>query len=164
MDQRGITRINPSDLVENSPSDSRLTQSDHRLRTRSSAVASNHCSLLAPPTGSIVDNVEDINYLTGLIPSGDGMRVVATTTKQGGLGRPGWNSIKVGVRSQHVDRSLTVTNSDDREARIWPDFRRLPVAVAQAAATARNKDLSLARYLQRLVPRRELVIRPIPGR
>ena len=40
----------------------------------------------------------------------------------------------------------------------------LPVAVAQAAATARNKDLSLARYLQRLDSRgEELVIRPIPG-
>ena len=116
----------------------------------------------------VFDNVEDINHLTGLIPSGDGVRVIATTTNKVGWEDQGWNSIKVGVfdRNTSIEYLLTVTNSDDREAEdaLAKRLGDLPVAVAQAAATARNKDLSLARYLQRLDSRgEELVIRPIPG-
>ena len=96
------------------------------------------------------------------------MRVVATTTNKVGWEDQGWNSIKVGVfdRNTSIEYLLTVTNSDDREAAdtLAEHLGDLPVAVAQAAATARNKDLSLARYLQRLDSRgEELVIRPIPG-
>ena len=115
----------------------------------------------------VFDNVEDIDHLTGLIPSGDGVRMVATTTNKVGW-EDKWNSIKVGVfdRNTSIEYLLTVTNSDDREAAdaLAKRLGDLPVAVAQAAATARNKDLSLARYLQRLDSRgEELVIRPIPG-
>ena len=129
----------------------------------------NHLQSVGPADRLIVfDNVEDINYLTGLIPSGDGMRVVATTTNKVGWEDQGWNSIKVGVfdRNTSIEYLLTVTNSDDREAAdtLAEHLGDLPVAVAQAAATARNKDLSLARYLQRLDSRgEELVIRPIHG-
>ena len=116
----------------------------------------------------IFDNVEDINHLTGLIPSGDGVRVVATTTNKVGWEDQGWNSIKVGVfdRNTSIDYLLTVTNSDDRDAAdaLAERLGDLPLAIAQAAATARHKDLSLARYLKRLKARgEELVIRPIPG-
>ena len=116
----------------------------------------------------IFDNVEDINYLTGLIPSGDGVRVVATTTNKVGWEDQGWNSIEVGVfdRSESINYLLTVTKSDDRDAAnaLAERLGDLPLAIAQAAATARNKDLSLARYLQQLDSRcEELVIRPIPG-
>ena len=116
----------------------------------------------------IFDNVEDINHLTGLIPSGDGVRVVATTTNKVGWEDQGWNSIKVGVfdRNTSIDYLLTVTNSDDRDAAdaLAERLGDLPLAIAQAAATARHKDLSLARYLKRLKSRgEELVIRPIPG-
>ena len=116
----------------------------------------------------IFDNVEDINHLTGLIPSGDGVRVVATTTNKVGWEDQGWNSIKVGVfdRSESINYLLTVTKSDDRDAAnaLAERLGDLPLAIAQAAATARNKDLSLARYLQQLDSRcEELVIRPIPG-
>ena len=116
----------------------------------------------------VFDNVEDINHLTGLIPSGDGMRVVATTTNKVGWEDQGWNSIKVGVfdRSESINYLLTVTNSDDRDAAnaLAERLGDLPLAIAQAAATARHKDLSLARYLKRLKSRGEkLVIHPIPG-
>ena len=124
----------------------------------------------AAPTDRLIvfDNVEDINHLTGLIPSGDGVRVVATTTNKAGWEYQGWSSIKVGVfdRNTSIKYLLTVTNSGDREAAdaLAERLDDLPLAVAQAAATARNKDLSLARYLQRLNSRgEELVIRPIPG-
>ena len=116
----------------------------------------------------VFDNVEDINHLTGLIPSGEGVRVVATTTNKVGWEDQGWNSIEVGVfdRSESIEYLLTVTNSDDNDAAdaLAERLGDLPLAIAQAAATARHKDLSLARYLKRLKSRgEELVIRPIPG-
>ena len=129
----------------------------------------NHLQSVGPADRLIVfDNVEDINHLTRLIPSGDGVRVVATTTNKVGWEDQGWNSIKVGMfdRSDSINYLLKVTNSDDHEAAdtLAERLGDLPVAVAQAAATARNKDLSLARYLQRLDSRgEELVIRPIHG-
>ena len=128
-----------------------------------------HLKSAAPADRLIVfDNVEDINHLTGLIPSGDGVRVVATTTNKVGWEDQGWNSIKVGVfdRNTSIEYLLTVTNSDDRDAAdaLAERLGDLPLAIAQAAATARHKDLSLARYLKRLKSRgEELVIRPIPG-
>ena len=128
-----------------------------------------HLKSAAPTDRLIVfDNVEDINHLTGLIPSGDGVRVVATTTNKVGWEDQGWNSIKLGVfdRSESINYLLTVTNSDDRDAAdaLAERLGDLPLAIAQAAATARHKDLSLARYLKRLKSRgEELVIRPIPG-
>ena len=116
----------------------------------------------------VFDNVEDINHLTGLIPSGDGVRVVATTTNKVGWEDQGWNSIKVGVfdRSESINYLLTVTNSDDRDAAdaLAERLGDLPLAIAQAAATARNGDLSFVQYLDRLDSyRSERVIRPVPG-
>ena len=128
-----------------------------------------HLKSAAPTDRLIVfDNVEDINHLTGLIPSGDGVRVVATTTNKVGWEDQGWNSIKVGVfdRSESINYLLRVTKSDDHDTAdaLAERLGDLPLAIAQAAATARHKDLSLARYLKRLKSRgEELVIRPIPG-
>ena len=128
-----------------------------------------HLKSAAPTDRLIVfDNVEDINHLTGLIPSGDGVRVVITTTNKVGWEDQGWNSIKVGVfdRSESINYLLTVTRSDDHDVAVALAERLgdLPLAIAQAAATARHNDLSLARYLKRLKSRgEELVIRPIPG-
>ena len=128
-----------------------------------------HLKSAAPTDRLIVfDNVEDINHLTGLIPSGDGVRVVITTTNKVGWEDQGWNSIKVGVfdRSESINYLLTVTRSDDHDVAdaLAERLGDLPLAIAQAAATARHNDLSLARYLKRLKSRGEkLVIRPIPG-
>ena len=129
----------------------------------------NHLQSVDPADRLVVfDNVVDISHLTGLVPRGDGLRVIATTTNKVGWEDQGWNSIKVGVfdRNTSIEYLLTVTNSDDRDAAdaLAERLGDLPLAVAQAAATARNKDLSLARYLKRLDSRgEELVIRPIPG-
>ena len=116
----------------------------------------------------VFDNVEDINHLTGLIPSGDGVRVIATTTNDTGWEHQDWTIIKVGVfdRSKSINYLLAVTKSVDHDAAdaLAERLGDLPLAIAQAAATARHKDLSLARYLNRLKSRgEELVIRPIPG-
>ena len=116
----------------------------------------------------VFDNVEDINDLRGFIPTGDGLRVVATTTNNTGWEHQDWNRIKVGEfdRRESIDYLLTVTNSDDREAAdaLADRLGDLPLALAQAAASARNGNLSLVRYLDRLDSYgSERVIRPVPG-
>ena len=116
----------------------------------------------------VFDNVEDIDHLTGLIPSGDGVRVVATTTNKVGWEDQGWNSIKVGVfdRSESINYLLTVTKSDDYDTAdvLAKRLGDLPLAIAQAAATARYKNLSLSQYLNQLdTYRSERAIRPGRG-
>ena len=102
----------------------------------------------------VFDNVEDIDHLTGLIPSGDGVRVVATTTNKVGWEDQGWNSIKVGVfdRSESINYLLTVTKSDDYDTAdvLAERLGDLPLAIAQAAAFAQRRKLDLAQYLDRL--------------
>ena len=116
----------------------------------------------------IFDNVENIDDLRGLVPRGNGLRVVATTTNNTGWEHQGWDTIKVGVfhRDESINYLLTATESTDRDAADTLAHRLgdLPLALAQAAATARNGNLSLARYLDRLdCYRSKGVIRPVPG-
>lgn len=124
----------------------------------------------APPAERLIvfDNVEDINDLRGLVPTGDGLRVVVTTTNDKGWNYHGWDAIRIGVfdREKSIDYLLTVAESADRAAADTLAHRLgdLPLALAQAAATARNGDLSLARYLNRLDSYgSERVIHPVPG-
>ena len=116
----------------------------------------------------VFDNVENIDDLRGLLPSGKGLRIVATTTNNAGWEHHDWKTIKVGVfdRSESIDYLLTVTRCDDHDAAdaLAQRLGDLPLALAQAAATARHKDLSLARYLKRLESRRqEPTIRAVAG-
>ena len=116
----------------------------------------------------IFDNVEDINDLRGLVPTGDGLRVVATTTNNTGWDSQGWGTITVGVfdREKSINYLLNTTSSTDHKAADTLAHRLgdLPLALAQAATTARNGDLSLARYLDRLDSYgSERTIRPVPG-
>ena len=128
-----------------------------------------HLKSAAPADRLIVfDNVEDINDLRSLVPSGDGLRVVATTTNNVGWKDQAWRAIRVGMfdRSESIDYLLRVTKSDDRDAAdtLAERLGDLPLAIAQAGATARLQDLSLARYLKRLESRRqEPNIRAVPG-
>ena len=116
----------------------------------------------------IFDNVEDINHLRGLIPSGDGVRVVATTTNDTGWEHQDWTTIKVGMfdRCDSINYLLKVTASNDQNAAdtLAKRLGDLPLAIAQAAATARDENRSLARYLKRLESRRQKPnIRAVPG-
>ena len=112
----------------------------------------------------VFDNVENIADLRGLLPSGKGLRVVATTTNNTGWGHQGWDTIKVGVfgRDESINYLLTVTKSDDHDAAdtLARRLGDLPLALAQAAATALNEDWTLTQYLRRLETHRsEQVIR-----
>ena len=116
----------------------------------------------------VFDNVEDIKDHRGFIPTGDGLRVVATTTNDTGWEHQGWTTIKVGVfdHDESINYLLTVTKSDDHDTAdvLAERLGDLPLAIAQAAATARNSDRSLTRYLERLdAYGSERVIHPVPG-
>ena len=116
----------------------------------------------------IFDNVEDIDHLRGLVPAGEGLHIVATTTNNTGWIDQGWETIKVGLfdREKSIDYLVAVTNSTEREKAdaLAARLGDLPLAIAQAAATARNGNLPLARYLERLDSYgSEGTIRPVPG-
>ena len=116
----------------------------------------------------VLDNVENIDDLRGLVPRGNGLRVVATTTNNTGWEHQGWDTIKVRVfdRDKSIDYLLTATESTDRDAAVTLAHRLgdLPLALAQAAATALNEDWTLTQYLRCLEKHRsEQVIRSIPG-
>ena len=116
----------------------------------------------------VLDNVENIDDLRGLVPRGNGLRVVATTTNNTGWEHQGWDTIKVRVfdRDKSIDYLLTATEATDRDAADTLAHRLgdLPLALAQAAATALNEDWTLTQYLRCLEKHRsEQVIRSIPG-
>ena len=124
----------------------------------------------APPADRLIifDNVENIDDLRGLIPTGDGLRVVVTTTNDKGWNYQGWDAIRIGGfdREKSIDYLLTVTESADRATAdtLADRLGDLPLALAQAAATAHNGGLSLSHYLHRLDSYgSERVIHPVPG-
>ena len=102
----------------------------------------------------VFDNVEDINDLIGLVPRGDGLRVVATTTNEYGWKNQSWDPIKIGVfsREDSIKCLLRITDSEDREAAgaVAQKLGDLPLAIVQAGATACEEDWTLKKYLVRL--------------
>ena len=116
----------------------------------------------------VFDNVEDIDHLPIPMPKVDGLRVVATTTNNTGWEYQDWKIIKVGVFDREDSKKylFEVTKSDDRDTAdaLAERLGDLPLALAQAAATALNEDWTLTQYLRRLEKHRsEQVIRSIPG-
>ena len=116
----------------------------------------------------VFDNVEDINHLTKLVPRGDGLRVVVTTTNDCGWKNQSWESIKVGVfsREDSIKCLLRITDSKDLEAAgaVAQKLGDLPLAIAQAGATACAEDWTLKKYLVRLKRYSiSIVIKPVQG-
>ena len=116
----------------------------------------------------IFDNVEDINHLIGLVPSGDGLRVVATTTNEYGWKNQSWKPIKIGVfsREDSIECLLRITDSKDRKAAdaIAQKLGDLPLAIVQAGATACEEYWTLKQYISRLEHYSSgRVIKRVPG-
>ena len=116
----------------------------------------------------VFDNVEDINDLTGLVPRGDGLRVVATTTNEYGWKNQSWDLIKIGVfsREDSIKCLLRITDSKDFEAAdaVAQKLGDLPLAIVQAGATACEEDWTLKKYLVRLKRYSiSIVIKPVRG-
>ena len=116
----------------------------------------------------VFDNVKDIDDLIKLVPRGDGLRVVVTTTNDCGWKNQSWESIKVGVfsREDSIKCLLRITDSEDLEAAdaVAQKLGDLPLAIAQAGATACAEDWTLKKYLVRLKRYSiSIVIKPVRG-
>ena len=102
----------------------------------------------------VFDDVENPDDLKSLIPRGAGLRVLVTTTRLADWEHEGWAHVPVGVfeREQSIGVLLDCTGRADREAAdaIAEILGDLPVAVVQAAATARRDRYTLADYLDML--------------
>ena len=116
----------------------------------------------------VFDNVEDFDDLTGVVPCGVGLRVVATSRSGRGWRAQGWKTVAVGVfpREESVAYLLDAAGSRDEEAAdaVARRLGDLPLAVAQAAATASEQEWTLKRYLERLEKySSKQTIHPVPG-
>ena len=102
----------------------------------------------------VFDNVENLDDLRDLIPEGSGVRVIITTTRHLDWISFGWLPITVGVfdRAQSIALLCQRTGDAHRDAadQIAEALGDLPVAVAQAAATAKWGGYTLSEYLDRL--------------
>ena len=102
----------------------------------------------------VFDNVENLDDLRDLTPEGSGVRVIATTTRHLDWDSLGWLPLTVGIfeREQSITLLCERTGDAHRDAanQIAEALGDLPVAVAQAAATAKSGQYSLSNYLERL--------------
>ena len=102
----------------------------------------------------VFDNVENLDDLKTLIPEGSGVRVIITTTRHLDWDGLGWIPLKVGVfdREQSIVLLCERTGDAHRDAadQIAEALGDLPVAVTQAAATAKWGGYTLSDYLDRL--------------
>ena len=107
----------------------------------------------------VFDDVENPDDLVGLVPRGEGVRVLVTTTRLVDWEGASWAHVPVGVfeRGQSIGVLLDRTDQTGREAAdaetadaVAGALGDLPVAVVQAAATARRDRYTLAAYLDML--------------
>ncbi|WP_314875836.1 tetratricopeptide repeat protein, partial [Actinomyces oris] len=102
----------------------------------------------------VFDNVENPDDLRDLIPEGAGVRALITTTRHLDWDSLGWHPITVGVFERDQSITLLCERSGDthRETadQIADALGDLPVAVTQAAATAKWGHYSLSEYFKRL--------------
>ena len=102
----------------------------------------------------VFDNVENPDDLRDLIPEGAGVRTLITTPRHLDWDGPGCLRLTVGAfeREQSISLLCEHTGNTHREAadRIADALGDLPVAVAQAAATAKGGGYALSGYLDRL--------------
>ena len=102
----------------------------------------------------VFDNVENLDDLRDLTPEGDGVRALITTTSHLDWNSLGWSPLAVGVfeREQSIALLCQRTGDAHRDAadQIAEALGDLPVAVTQAAATAKWGHYSLSEYFIRL--------------
>ena len=102
----------------------------------------------------VFDNVENSDDLRDLIPEGSGVRVVITTTRHLDWDSLGWHPITVGVFERDQSITLLCERSGDTHHdaadQIAEALGDLPVAITQAAATAKWGGYTLSDYLNRL--------------
>ena len=124
-------------------------------------IAQRCLTALASAQGSnrliVFDDVENPDDLAGLVPRGEGVRVLVTTTRLVDWEHEGWVHVPVGVFEREQSISVLLDRTGSRSDRGTADIEAadgiagvlgdLPVAVVQAAATARRDRYTLAAYL-----------------
>ena len=121
-------------------------------------IAQRCLTALASAQGSnrliVFDDVKNPDDLVGLVPRGEGVRVLVTTTRLADWEHEGWVHVPVGVfeREQSIGILLDRTDQTGHETAdaIAGALGDLPVAVVQAAATARRDRYTLTAYLDML--------------
>ena len=102
----------------------------------------------------VFDNVENPDDLRDLIPEGAGVRVLITTTSHLDWDGSGWLGLTVGAfdREQSIALLCERTGDTHREAadQIADALGDVPLAITQAAATAKQGGCALSGYLDRL--------------
>ena len=102
----------------------------------------------------VFDNVENPDDLRDLIPEGAGVRTLITTPRHLDWDGLGWLRLTVGAfdREQSITLLCEHTGDTHREVadRIADALGDLPIAITQAAATAKGGGYSLSGYLDRL--------------
>jgi len=102
----------------------------------------------------VFDNVENLDDLKGLTPKGSRARVIVTTTRHLNWDSLGWFPLTVGVfeREQSIALLCERTGDTHRDAadQIAEALGDLPVAITQAATTAKCGQYSLSEYFERL--------------
>ena len=102
----------------------------------------------------IFDNVENLDDLKDLTPEGNGAQAIITTTRYLNWESLVWLPITIGVfeREQSITLLCERSGDTDRDAanQIAEALGDLPVAVTQAAATAKWGGYTLSGYLDRL--------------
>ena len=102
----------------------------------------------------VFDNVENPGDLRDLIPEGTGVRALITTTRHLDWDGLGWLRCTVGAfdREQSISLLCEHTGDTHREVadRIADALGDVPVAIAQAVATAQQGGYALSGYLDRL--------------
>ena len=103
----------------------------------------------------VFDDVKNPDDLAGLVPRGEGVRVLVTTTRRADWEGSGWAHVPVGVFEREQSIGILLDRTGSRSGREAADgiagaLGDLPVAVAQAAATAGRDRYDLAAYLDML--------------
>ena len=160
--------INDNDIVEATTT----TAPDKTLSDRNRILAHrcmDHIASAAPTNRLIIfDNVNSINDLTGYIPHGKNLRILATSWNREGWNMQGWTCIDIGTlsREQSIDLLQTKTGKDDTTAAndIASILCDLPLAIAQAAAYIEYGNYTRDEYRALLIDHKitELT-RPEPG-
>ena len=104
----------------------------------------------------VFDNVEDINDLTGLVPRGNGLRVVATTTNEYGWKNQSWDQIKIGVFSRE--------DSIELYEQVLAEYERVLGADHPDTLTVRNNLAGAYKSAGRLAEAVELFERVLADR
>ena len=102
----------------------------------------------------VFDNAENLDDLRDITPEGDGVRTLITTTRHLDWNNLGWFPLPVSVFEREQSITLLCEHFGDthRDAanQIADTLGDLPVAVTQAAATAKWGGYTLSEYLERL--------------